>query len=57
MGVAHTRNGVSSVGGTTPQACRRSLLVQAHEEGKSKGLAATDDAMLVEALGMPRSGW
>ncbi|MDA8353452.1 MAG: 2-C-methyl-D-erythritol 4-phosphate cytidylyltransferase [Firmicutes bacterium] len=35
----------------TPQAFRRSLLVQAHEEGERTGLAATDDAMLVEALG------
>ncbi|MGF7088574.1 2-C-methyl-D-erythritol 4-phosphate cytidylyltransferase [Kroppenstedtia sanguinis] len=35
----------------TPQVFRRSLLVQAHEEGRRKGLAATDDAMLVEAMG------
>lgn len=37
----------------TPQVFRRSLLVQAHEEGRRKGLAATDDAMLVEAMGTP----
>lgn len=36
----------------TPQVFRRSLLIQAHEEGKMKGLAATDDAMLVEAMGV-----
>ncbi|SMO80076.1 2-C-methyl-D-erythritol 4-phosphate cytidylyltransferase [Melghirimyces algeriensis] len=36
----------------TPQAFRCSLLVQAHEEGKRKGIVATDDAMLVEAMGV-----
>lgn len=36
----------------TPQAFRRSLLIKAHEEGKEKGLAATDDAMLMEAMGV-----
>lgn len=53
MDVARTleRSGLWAV--QTPQAFRRSLLVQAHEEGKRKGLAATDDAMLVEAMGMP----
>ncbi|PTX58151.1 2-C-methyl-D-erythritol 4-phosphate cytidylyltransferase [Melghirimyces profundicolus] len=36
----------------TPQAFRRTLLVQAHREGKKRGIAATDDAMLVEAMGV-----
>lgn len=53
MDVARTLERSSLWAVQTPQAFRRSLLVQAHEEGKRKGLAATDDAMLVEAMGMP----
>lgn len=37
----------------TPQAFRRTLLLQAHEQGKAKELEATDDAFLVERLGLP----
>lgn len=35
----------------TPQAFRRSLLERAHRQARSKGIKATDDAALVEALG------
>ncbi|NLJ33977.1 MAG: 2-C-methyl-D-erythritol 4-phosphate cytidylyltransferase [Firmicutes bacterium] len=35
----------------TPQAFSYSLLLKAHEAARKSGLAATDDAMLVEALG------
>ena len=37
----------------TPQAFKRALIVEAHEIAKSKGVTATDDAMLVEVLGHP----
>ncbi|MFD1435634.1 2-C-methyl-D-erythritol 4-phosphate cytidylyltransferase [Kroppenstedtia eburnea] len=53
MDVAHTLERSRLWAVQTPQAFRRSLLVQAHEEGRRKGLAATDDAMLVEAMGIP----
>lgn len=35
----------------TPQAFRRQLLVAAHRDARSKGIAATDDADLVERMG------
>ncbi len=35
----------------TPQAFPRDLLVRAHAAGRTEGVAATDDAMLVELLG------
>lgn len=37
----------------TPQAFRRSLLIRAHEAAVSAGTIATDDADLVERLGVP----
>jgi 2-C-methyl-D-erythritol 4-phosphate cytidylyltransferase len=37
----------------TPQAFPRDVLVRAHEEARAKGLRATDDAALCEALGIP----
>jgi 2-C-methyl-D-erythritol 4-phosphate cytidylyltransferase len=36
----------------TPQAFRRDLLLAAHEQGLETGIPATDDSMLVEALGI-----
>jgi 2-C-methyl-D-erythritol 4-phosphate cytidylyltransferase len=36
----------------TPQAFRRELLLEAHERGQAAGLFATDDAMLVEEMGI-----
>ncbi|MFC5652998.1 2-C-methyl-D-erythritol 4-phosphate cytidylyltransferase [Paenibacillus solisilvae] len=39
----------------TPQAFRRSLLIQAHEHAEQDGFLGTDDAMLVERLGVPVS--
>ncbi|MGH7935066.1 MAG: 2-C-methyl-D-erythritol 4-phosphate cytidylyltransferase [Candidatus Binataceae bacterium] len=36
----------------TPQAFRRDLLIQAHERAKREGILATDDADLVERLGV-----
>jgi 2-C-methyl-D-erythritol 4-phosphate cytidylyltransferase len=36
----------------TPQAFRRSLLVQAHQRALEQGMTGTDDAMLVEELGI-----
>jgi len=36
----------------TPQAFRRALLIEAHERARSDGFVGTDDAMLVERLGM-----
>lgn len=37
----------------TPQAFRRQLLIKAHEEAEDRGLLGTDDAMLVEWMGVP----
>jgi 2-C-methyl-D-erythritol 4-phosphate cytidylyltransferase len=37
----------------TPQAFRRVLLQEAHDRASREGFEATDDAMLVEALGEP----
>jgi 2-C-methyl-D-erythritol 4-phosphate cytidylyltransferase len=37
----------------TPQVFRKELIVEAHHWGKVQGIAATDDAMLVEQLGQP----
>lgn len=37
----------------TPQAFSTALLREAHAQARSRGLAATDDAALVEALGHP----
>lgn len=37
----------------TPQAFRKELLVEAHERARREGLRATDDAALVERLGVP----
>ena len=36
----------------TPQAFRRALLLEAHERARTDGFVGTDDAMLVERLGM-----
>jgi 2-C-methyl-D-erythritol 4-phosphate cytidylyltransferase len=36
----------------TPQAFHRALLVQAHEKARADGFLGTDDAVLVERLGM-----
>ena len=37
----------------TPQAFHKELLVRAHQQGESDGIDATDDAFLVERLGLP----
>lgn len=37
----------------TPQAFRRSDLLRAHEKAEAEGFIGTDDAMLVERLGIP----
>lgn len=37
----------------TPQAFRKELLVKAHERARRDGVRATDDAALVERLGVP----
>ncbi|EFM11518.1 2-C-methyl-D-erythritol 4-phosphate cytidylyltransferase [Paenibacillus curdlanolyticus YK9] len=37
----------------TPQAFRRALLTHAHEEAEAEGFVGTDDAMVVERLGVP----
>jgi 2-C-methyl-D-erythritol 4-phosphate cytidylyltransferase len=37
----------------TPQAFKRELIVEAHERAERDGVDGTDDAMLVERLGMP----
>ncbi|MBI3030995.1 MAG: 2-C-methyl-D-erythritol 4-phosphate cytidylyltransferase [Candidatus Rokubacteria bacterium] len=37
----------------TPQAFRRSLLWEAHEKARQDGFLGTDDAVLVERLGVP----
>jgi 2-C-methyl-D-erythritol 4-phosphate cytidylyltransferase len=39
----------------TPQAFPRDVLVRAHREARARGLRATDDAALCEALGIPVS--
>ncbi|BBH23972.1 2-C-methyl-D-erythritol 4-phosphate cytidylyltransferase [Paenibacillus baekrokdamisoli] len=39
----------------TPQAFRRSLLIRAHEQAALEGFLGTDDAMVVERLGIPVS--
>jgi 2-C-methyl-D-erythritol 4-phosphate cytidylyltransferase len=39
----------------TPQAFRRSLLLRAHEQAEQDGFLGTDDAMVVERLGVPVS--
>ena len=37
----------------TPQAFRRDVLLRAHQQGEADGIEATDDAFLVERLGLP----
>jgi 2-C-methyl-D-erythritol 4-phosphate cytidylyltransferase len=37
----------------TPQAFRRTLLWEAHEKARRDGFLGTDDAVLVERLGVP----
>lgn len=37
----------------TPQAFRRELLVRAHEQAQEEGFLGTDDAMVVERMGVP----
>jgi 2-C-methyl-D-erythritol 4-phosphate cytidylyltransferase len=37
----------------TPQAFRKELIVEAHERASREVVEATDDAMLVEAMGKP----
>jgi 2-C-methyl-D-erythritol 4-phosphate cytidylyltransferase len=37
----------------TPQAFRKELIVEAHERASREAIEATDDAMLVEAIGKP----
>jgi len=37
----------------TPQAFLRELLLRAHQQGEQDGIDATDDAFLVERLGLP----
>jgi 2-C-methyl-D-erythritol 4-phosphate cytidylyltransferase len=37
----------------TPQVFRRALLLEAHDKARRDGLAGTDDAALVERLGVP----
>ncbi|HEY9507580.1 MAG TPA: 2-C-methyl-D-erythritol 4-phosphate cytidylyltransferase, partial [Gemmatimonadales bacterium] len=37
----------------TPQAFTRALLWEAHDKARRDGFAGTDDAVLVERLGMP----
>lgn len=37
----------------TPQAFRRSDLLRAHEDAEADGFIGTDDAMLIERLGLP----
>jgi 2-C-methyl-D-erythritol 4-phosphate cytidylyltransferase len=37
----------------TPQAFPREVLIKAHREARARGLRATDDAALCEALGIP----
>jgi len=37
----------------TPQAFRREVLLRAHQQGETDGVDATDDAFLVEGLGLP----
>lgn len=37
----------------TPQAFQRTLLLKAHQQGETDGVDATDDAFLVERLGLP----
>ena len=36
----------------TPQAFRRDILLRAHEQGETDGVDATDDAFLVERMGL-----
>jgi 2-C-methyl-D-erythritol 4-phosphate cytidylyltransferase len=36
----------------TPQAFQREILLRAHEQGKADGVDATDDAFLVERMGL-----
>lgn len=49
--VKETLNRVDLWSTQTPQAFSRELLLTAHQFALSKGIEATDDAMLVEALG------
>ena len=37
----------------TPQAFQRDILLRAHEQGETDGVDATDDAFLVERMGLP----
>ena len=39
----------------TPQAFQREILLRAHEQGKADGVDATDDAFLVERMGLSGS--
>ena len=52
-GRLHTLNRSRLVAAQTPQIFHRDLLVKAHEHARAEGIQATDDASLVEALGVP----
>ena len=51
--VLHTPDRSSLWAIQTPQAFRREQLLQAHREAERAGFAGTDDAMLIERLGLP----
>ena len=52
-GRLHTLNRSRLVAAQTPQIFHRDLLVEAHDHARAEGIQATDDASLVEALGVP----
>lgn len=52
-GRLHTLNRSRLVAAQTPQIFHRDLLVKAHEHARAEGIQSTDDASLVEALGVP----
>ena len=52
-GQFHTLNRSRLVAAQTPQIFHRDLLMEAHEHARTEGIQATDDASLVEALGVP----
>ena len=52
-GRLHTLNRSRLVAAQTPQIFHRDLLMEAHEHARTEGIQATDDASLVEALGVP----
>ena len=52
-GRLHTLNRSRLVAAQTPQIFHRDLLMEAHKQARLKGLKATDDASLVEAMGVP----